>query len=302
MLEFDRDGRDWPNRAASRFARAAGLDWHVQIAGEGPDLLLLHGTGASTHTWREMFPDLARDFRVIAPDLPGHAFTGRAPAGRLTLPGMAHAVEALVAHLGVAPRLIVGHSAGAAIGARMILDKRVAPAALISLNGAFVPFRGAASQFFSPIAKLLFMNPFVPWMFAARASDRSVVENILASTGSRLDPAGVDAYARLAADSGHVSGALGMMASWNLRPLERDLPKLGCKLVIVVGTEDRTIAPSEGYALSGRVPGAELVKQRGLGHLAHEEKPAETCEIIRRVAREHGVLPSGVARFDVSSS
>jgi magnesium chelatase accessory protein len=302
MLDFDRDGRDWPNRAASRFARAGGLSWHVQIAGEGPEILLLHGTGASTHSWRDVFPDLARDFRVIAPDLPGHAFTGRAPAGRLTLPGMAHALEALVDELGVAPKLVVGHSAGAAIGARMILDKRVAPAALVSLAGAFMPFRGVATQFFSPIAKLLFMNPFVPWMFATRASDRSVVESLLANTGSRVDAAGVAAYARLAADSGHVAGALGMMASWNLRPLERDMPRLPCPLVVVVPTEDRTIPPSEGYALAGRVKGAELVKWRGLGHLAHEEKPREAAELIRRVARDHGVLPSVSARLDVSSS
>ena len=42
---WERDGRDWPNREASRFVKAAGLRWHVQVAGEGPVILLVHGTG-----------------------------------------------------------------------------------------------------------------------------------------------------------------------------------------------------------------------------------------------------------------
>ncbi len=42
---FARAGRDWPNREASRFVTAGGLTWHVQEAGEGPVLLLVHGTG-----------------------------------------------------------------------------------------------------------------------------------------------------------------------------------------------------------------------------------------------------------------
>ena len=42
-LVWERDGRDWPNRAWSRFVFADGLLWHVQVMGAGPVLLLLHG-------------------------------------------------------------------------------------------------------------------------------------------------------------------------------------------------------------------------------------------------------------------
>jgi len=45
-LSWERDGRDWPNRAFSRFIEAGGLRWHVQVMGQGPVALLLHGTGA----------------------------------------------------------------------------------------------------------------------------------------------------------------------------------------------------------------------------------------------------------------
>lgn len=55
-LAWDRDGRDWPNRAASRFVEVGGIHWHVQQLGQGPVLLLLHGTGAATHSWRDIAP------------------------------------------------------------------------------------------------------------------------------------------------------------------------------------------------------------------------------------------------------
>src|SRR3954465_15975067 len=75
FLSWDRDGRDWPHREASRFIEAAGLRWHVQIMGQGPAALLLHGTGASTHSFLDLAPLLARRFTVVMPDLPGHGFT-----------------------------------------------------------------------------------------------------------------------------------------------------------------------------------------------------------------------------------
>ena len=45
-------------------------DWHVEITGQGADLVLLHGLGASSFSWRHNRALLARQFRVITPDLP----------------------------------------------------------------------------------------------------------------------------------------------------------------------------------------------------------------------------------------
>lgn len=47
------------------------------VAGSGPALLLLHGIGDSSDTWREVIPELAKDFTVIAPDLLGHGRSDR---------------------------------------------------------------------------------------------------------------------------------------------------------------------------------------------------------------------------------
>ena len=283
-LVWSRDGGDWPNREASAFVDAAGIRWHVQRMGEGPPLLLLHGTGAATHSWRALMPILARQFSVIAPDLPGHGFTRTPPAQRLSLPGMATDLSRLLRALDIEPEITVGHSAGAAILARMCLDAKIAPRLLVSLNGAFMPFGGVANQLLSPLAQLLVMNPVVPRLFAWQASTAGAVERLIQNTGSNIDPQGVALYGRLVRSSAHVAAALQMMANWRLQPLLHDLPRLTTNLLLVVADNDRSISPDVARLVLEIVPRATIEHLPGLGHLAHEERPQEIADLIMRYA------------------
>src|SRR5262245_61463336 len=90
------DMGDWPHRDVRRFSRTAGVDGHVQEMGRGPVVLMLHGTGASTHSWRALMPLLATRLRVIAIDLPGHGFTQTPPREFLSMFGMAMAIHSLL--------------------------------------------------------------------------------------------------------------------------------------------------------------------------------------------------------------
>jgi magnesium chelatase accessory protein len=236
-LSWDEAGKDWPNRDSSRFVDAGVLRFHVQDAGEGPPLLLLHGTGGASHSWRDVLPLAAQHFRVLAPDLPGHGFTGQ--ARDLSLPGVSAALAALLEALAVRPAMIAGHSAGAAIAIRMALDREDPPAALVSVGGALQPFPGMAGALFPAMARLLFLNPLVPALFSTRTLIPGETGRFLArATGSRIDARGVALYERLFRAPSHVSGALGMMASWDLLPLERDMPRLGVPLLLLHGEAD----------------------------------------------------------------
>ncbi len=279
-LDWRRDGLDWPHRDASSFVEAGGIGWHVQRMGAGPVLLLLHGTGASTHSWRFLAPLLARNFTVVAPDLPGHGFTAMAPKSGMSLPGMARLVAALLAQLPVAPTFVAGHSAGAAILARMAIDGAIAPAALVSLNGAFLPF-GGMLRFLSPIARVMAATPLAARLFAALADDPRAVDRLLDGTGSTLDAEGVALYARLIRSPAHVHGALTMMASWNLDELVRDLGRLAVPTLLVAAGNDRTVPPSQAVEVASHVHGARVEKLPGLGHLAHEEAPDRIAALIR---------------------
>lgn len=285
-LDWSREGRTWPNREASRFVAAGGIRWHVQVMGQGPVLLLVHGTGAATHSWRDLAPLLASRYTLVMPDLPGHGFSD--PLPRPTLPEMARALAALVKALGLPPAAAVGHSAGAAILARAALDGGIGPGAIIALNGAFLPFREGQGEFFSGLAKLLVMNPFVPRIFSLTASDPRSVEKLVRDTGSRIDKPGLELYRRLLRQPAHVQGALAMMANWDLHPLLRDLPRLPCRLVLVAAGADKAIPPSQAHRVHGLVPGSVVEPLPGLGHLAHEEAPQLVAGLI-----EHCVGSAG---------
>ena len=280
---WDVEGADWPNRETSRFVDADGLQWHVQVSGAGPTLLLLHGTGASTHSWRGMMPILSKNFTVIAPDLPGHAFTSAPPEHRLSIEGMARSISALLNELGMTPFLIGGHSAGAAILMRMCIDQMLAPVRLISLNGALLPFGGIAGRIFLPLAQLLATTSAAPRWFAWRAESSDVIERLLRDTGSRIDPFGVELYRRLAQSPGHVAAALAMMANWRLEDLQRDMGKLVTPIDLLVGTRDQTVPPSVAQRVKRMVPNANIYKFQRLGHLSHEEDPKSAADHFRYI-------------------
>ncbi len=285
-MDWQRDSKDWPHRERSRLTQAGGLTWHVQLfegpTSHAPVALLLHGTGASTHSWREVAPRLVdKGYTVIAPDLPGHAFTGMPPGGvgapQLGMNGMARALHALLQVLHAEPDLVIGHSAGAAIAIRMALDGLIAPQRIVGINAAVLPLGGLAGPLFSPVAKLMAAAPLVPRLFAWRARDPAVLERLLGATGSKLDATGSALYHRLVSDPAHAAGALAMMANWNLPQLARDLPRLTTPLDLLVGENDRTVPPAHGAQILERLAPAargRLSSLAGLGHLAHEESPA----------------------------
>lgn len=268
------EGRDWPHREASRFVEAGGMDWHVQEKGQGPTILLLHGAGAATHSWRDLMPILAERAHVVAIDLPGHGFSGDPGSGGLTLPGMSRRVGGLVEAMGWRPALVVGHSAGAAVALRLALDGRIGDAGIVAINGALAPFAGAVAPLFQGLAMGLFLNPFAIRVFAHAARSTARVERMIAGTGSRIDARGLDLYGALFRKPGHVGGTLGMMANWDLMPLRRDLGRLAVPLTLIVGETDRAVPPSVSEAVGGEVAGARIVRMPGLGHLAHEEDAA----------------------------
>ncbi len=278
---------DWPHREHSRFLLRGGIRWHVQTMGHGPPMLLLHGTGASSHSFRELMPLLASTFTVVVPDLPGHAFT-QAPAGyRPGLPEIAAALADLLDEIRVQPVVAVGHSAGAALIARMALDRMIEPARFVALAPALVPFQGVARAVYPSTARLLSIaSRLVPLQVGHTIS----VERVLRSTGSSLDARGIELYRRLSARPSHVAAVLSMMANWDLEPLFSELPQLRVPLLVLAGGVDRAVPVSQLRALRPRIPSARVVVLEGLGHLFHEEQPVV---VARHILDETASLVSG---------
>jgi magnesium chelatase accessory protein len=286
-LDWSRDGLIWPHRETSEFIRLGARHWHVQRMGSGPPLLLLHGTGASVHSWRGLMPLLARDYTVIAPDLPRHAFTTGHDAYAMSLPAMAREIAALLTALNIEPAAIIGHSAGAAVALQLALDHGFT-GPIVGLSAALRPFPGAMAQIFPAIAKTLFVNPLVPRIFTGSIDLVGGAERFLwRSTHSRIDAEGLACYAKLIKHPGHAGGALAMMANWDLPGLRTRIGNAGNPVLLLHGANDPAIPLAWAREVHGWLANARLDVLPGLGHLAHEEAPGEAAARIAAVLAEH---------------
>ena len=276
---------DWPNVMASQIIAARPHRWHVQIIGTGPDVLLLHGAGASSHSWAALIPDLARDHRVIALDLPGHGWT-RSPKGRARLGDVARDIAGLCAQEGWAPRLVIGHSAGGAVSLELAHQDLISPTHLVIINGALENFQGTAGWLFPVMAKMLALNPFTGLLIAQGGRGVSQVRTILASAGTTLDEVGLARYAHLIGRRAHVDGTLAMMAQWSLDALNAALRSITTPTLFIHGAHDGAVPLRVAERAARIMPQAKLITLPGIGHLAHEEAPAPVAAEIRRFTAE----------------
>ncbi|MEO0617957.1 MAG: alpha/beta fold hydrolase BchO [Pseudomonadota bacterium] len=285
-LDWDEHGRDWPHRAHSTFVEHRGTRYHIQSGGQGPQVLLLHGTGAATHSWRDLWKPLTSRFHVIALDLPGHGFSGRRAGEALSLATMGREIAGVLTELGAKPDVIVAHSAGAAIAAQLVLAHGVSPHNIVTFNAALLPFPGLAGWLFPSLARAMFSNDFAASFFASQATRRDAVERLLTNTGSKIGPDGIRLYQRLFTAKSHVGGTLDMMANWDLDALAQRLRRLKTPVHLVVTGGDKAIPPERGLAAADHMPNAATEFDRALGHLAHEESPGWAAGIISRVYDE----------------
>jgi len=281
-MRWPRDADGWPMRACSRIVSCRPHRWHVQVAGTGPDLILIHGAGAATQSWRGIFPRLTDTFRVIAVDLPGQGFTRMGDRRRCGLDETATDLLALAAHEGWEPCALIGHSAGGAIALRMAETARYP---VLCINPALRNFDGVAGWLFPALARLLALNPLSAALFASTAS-RDRVRQLVQGTGSRLDPEGLALYHRLASDRSHVDATLTMMSRWSLDTLLPRLTSFDLPVRILVGRGDRAVPADSSHRACAQLPDCRLSEWDGFGHLIHEEAPERVADWIRETLDE----------------
>lgn len=275
----------WPFREHSRAIDAAGVRWHVQRLGVGPVLLLLHGSGGSTHSWSHCISALTARFTVLAVDLPGHGFSNvSAQTDSLgdvySLGGMARALRVLLDTVGLEPAHAAGHSAGAAVLVRMALDGLYRGQRIVGFNPALIapptPYVEFLAPLIAPIAESSLVARGAAWL----ARSTSVIPTMLGSTGSTLSADDEARYAFLCTREAHCHAALAMMSRWDLPTLVRDAATLTVPMDVYAGTNDRWIPYRDLAASIRRMPSATLHTVDGAGHLIPEERPDVVIEAL----------------------
>ncbi len=276
----------WPHAEHSRFVDVRPHHWHVQEMGQGDTVLLLHGASGSTHSWRDVMIDLAQDHHVVAIDLPGHGQTKLGSRHRSSLPLMAQDVQTLINHEGWHPKVVLAHSAGAALSLRLLQSSK-SRIPLVAVNPALTPFKGLVGVLFPIAARVVALSPIMAKMIKRKMSGPGQVVSLMETTGSKISPEGLNLYAKLFHSDAHLDGTLLMMAQWKLDGLVADLPKITVPCTFIVGENDKAVPPSSVKDCAKRMPDATVVTIEGYGHLLHEEAPALVADQLRAVLRKY---------------
>jgi pimeloyl-ACP methyl ester carboxylesterase len=252
--------------------------------GSGEVLLLIHGMASSSEAWRELIPRLAKNYRVVAPDLLGHGQSTK-PRGDYSLGAFAVWLRDLLDELGIARATIVGHSLGGGVAMQFIYQhpdycERV----ILISSGGLGPDVGwilrllsaPGAEFVLPIIApspvLKVGNKIGSWftstgMRAPRASE------IWRSYSSFSDAPTRDAFLRTLRSVVDYRGQA--VSALNRLHVRSELPTLA-----IWGEDDEIIPVEHGHAAQAARPGSRLEVLPGVGHFAHVEAPNEVAGII----------------------
>ncbi len=144
-----------------RYVQANGINQHFLEAGSGAPVVLLHGFPETSYGWRHQIPELAKSYRVIAPDLRGYGRTDK-PANGYDKRNMALDLRELLRAIGISKVALVGHDRGARVATRFAKDHPDALDRLVVMDN--VPTRIVAREFNAKMARVywFFMFHLVP--------------------------------------------------------------------------------------------------------------------------------------------
>ncbi len=260
-----------------RWVEAGGFRTHYLTGGQGPPVVLLHGHGESSGSWRWVLPTLVRTHRVYAPDTPGAGDSTKVSVDPKQPSFYSNHLTAFLDKLGLDRVALVGNSHGGNVAIRLAL---VAPARVTSLSlvnssglgreinpalialtlpgsaalAAWLSTPFGAAQWVSILSSLFFAQPFAapPEWFAQQYR--------LAQTPGHLD--GVVACLR---------GELDLVGQREV--ILDELNRLTMPSLLVWGTDDMVIPSYHATAAAARLQNSQVVLIPDCGHLPQVERP-----------------------------
>lgn len=260
-------------------------------AGEGPVLLLVHGIGDSSDTWRPVFSELARTHTVIAPDLLGHGRSEK-PRADYTVGGFANGMRDLLSVLGVGRVTVVGHSLGGGVAAQFAYQFPDRCERLVLVGS------GGVGRTVSPLLRLAAIPGVEALMPLLGLPPVRAVSRIGAGILRIFDTAlGRDATEVLAVFDAlpdtlarrAILRTLRSGVDWRgqvITMLDRAYLADGMPTLIVWGRHDAIIPLGHGRLAQAAIPGSRLEIFDDAGHFPHHVDPGRFARVVEEFVRD----------------
>jgi pimeloyl-ACP methyl ester carboxylesterase len=293
MSQFQGPMRAWPGLEA--YARTIGLaqsdlNLYAYDTGESesPAVVLIHGLGDESDSWRHVVEPLSAHYRVVAPDLPGFGRSDK-PRRAYTVPFLCDTVLALMDVLSIASATLIGNSLGAMIAQSIALERRERVRGLVLIGGTLL----AGTQPLN-LPMMLFLLPGVgEWLYTRLRKDPQAAFETLRGYYADLDglpEADRDFLFQRVNERVWSDGqrrayfsVLRHTATWvprQQRGLDKKLAQLATPTLVIRGEYDHLVPMANAQALADVQPSATLVTVPGAGHLPQQERPQALLDAI----------------------
>lgn len=268
---------------ASQFMAIDGMDVHYRDEGQGPPLLLLHGTGASLHTWDAWAEQLQLDFRLIRLDLPAYGLTGPHPKGQYESSNYLSVIHQLLEKLKVDSVYITGNSFGGALAWQYAYQypKQVKKLVLVDPSG----FAQDEVPRIIKLARNPILQPVVKYI-----TPKVLISNSLKSAyynPSKVSPELIARYYRMSLREGNrqafIDRATGTFVDQTAKLAAITTPTL-----ILWGESDSWIPLENAYKFNQVLVNSQLITYPEVGHVPMEEIPLKSAKDARGFLLENG--------------
>ena len=264
--------------APSDMIEVAGTRLHVRDSGakRAPAVIFLHGFGASLHTWEPWAAELAKGLRVIRIDLPGSGLSLPDPTSDYTDRRSLQIINALMDKLGLARASLVGNSIGGRIAWTFAgtYSARVDKLVLVSPDGFASPGfeygRTPDVPFMARAMLVCLPKPLLVMSLKPAYANPATMTDALATR-----------YHDLMLAPGSRDALLARMAQTVLVDPLPILKQVTAPTLLVWGEQDAMIPFGNSNDYLKAIKGAKRVSFKGVGHLPHEEAPAESVLAVR---------------------
>jgi pimeloyl-ACP methyl ester carboxylesterase len=279
---------DW--RSHQRWVTVDGNPIDTIELGEGPPVVFVHGLGGSWQNWLEQLPELAREHRVVAMDLPGFGYSPM-PREEISIAGYARLLDGLLGELGIDAAAVVGNSMGGFIGAELAISfpQRVERLVLVSAAGLSTHNDPVPVRALPALVRLERVIAGSTAWLAGRSDTvmrrprlRGATLNAVVRHPSRLPAALAAEQLRGAGKPGFLS-ALQAVIDYDVRDR---LPEIACPTLIVWGARDRLINVRDAHVFEELIPDSRKVIFEDTGHVAMLERPAAFNALLEEFLAE----------------
>jgi pimeloyl-ACP methyl ester carboxylesterase len=261
----------------SKFVQIDGMDVHYRDEGIGQVIVLLHGTGASLHTWNKWTKELKKKYRVISLDLPAYGLTGPNPEKKYLISDYSNFLNSFVELLQIDDFILSGNSLGGAIAWFYASEHQDKIKLLCLLNPSGFINKDIGSPFVIKLARTPIINKLLRYV-----TPRFFIKNTLKEVyydKTKLTNKKIDTYRDMLLRENNRESFIDRSL---LKPQDYTdrLKLISTPTQIIWGNEDAWIPVSNAILFEKELPNTVINIMQKTGHIPMEERPLESLNLL----------------------